>query len=152
MPRPTPPVGVAAITENILKRKWSSIILRHIAAGLFDPDGIARLESGLSAKVLSERLRTMHRYGLVARFPRPAPSNIVEYRATTLGKRVLEILHMIELLEQQVTTGEKLSGPTTNPFGQTNTAQTPFILSAENNEVKKPAMMATELLSTSRLK
>lgn len=92
--------GIAAITENMLKRKWSATILRRLNAGVHDAVEITKLEPGLSPKVISERLRTMHRYALVTRFPRP--TGVIEYRVTTRGKKILEILNTISAVEQQL--------------------------------------------------
>ena len=99
---PTQRIGVAAITENLLKRKWSAVILRHLSHGINDPVEIAKIEADISTKVMNERLRTMVRYGLIARFPRPAPSNVIEYRPTVLGKKILEMIDTINLLDQQL--------------------------------------------------
>jgi DNA-binding HxlR family transcriptional regulator len=102
MNSPAQRIGVAAITENLLKRKWSSIILRHLNQGITDPIEIAKIETDISPKVMSERLRTMVRYGLIARFPRPSPSSVIEYRLTSLGKKILEMIETINLLDQQI--------------------------------------------------
>ncbi|HZP60499.1 MAG TPA: winged helix-turn-helix transcriptional regulator [Opitutaceae bacterium] len=100
---PSPPrVGIAAITENMLKRKWSAIILRYLEKGINDPAEITKREINLSSMVINERLRTMLRYGLIARFPRPAPSNVIEYRLTPLGKKILEMINAIDELDQQI--------------------------------------------------
>ncbi len=99
---PIPRLGVAAITENLLKRKWSATILRYMAKGVSDPAEIARHEVDLSTKVMSERLRSMLRYGLLARFPRPSPSNVIEYRLTPLGKTLLEMINTLDELDQQL--------------------------------------------------
>jgi len=97
-----PRVGIAAITENMLKRKWSAIILRYLEKGVTDPSEITRREVNLSAMVMNERLRTMLRYGLIARFPRPAPSTVIEYRLTPLGKKILEMINAIDRLDQEL--------------------------------------------------
>jgi DNA-binding HxlR family transcriptional regulator len=99
---PIPRLGVAAITENLLKRKWSAAILRYMAKGVSDPAEITKHEVNLSTKVMSERLRSMLRYGLLARFPRPSPSTVVEYRLTPLGKKLLEMIDAIDELDQQL--------------------------------------------------
>jgi DNA-binding HxlR family transcriptional regulator len=104
---PIPRLGVAAITENLLKRKWSATILRHIAKGVSDPAEITRHEANLSTKVMSERLRSMLRYGLLARFPRPSPSNVIEYRLTPLGKTLLEMINALDELDQQLIKSRK---------------------------------------------
>jgi DNA-binding HxlR family transcriptional regulator len=96
---------VAAITENLLKRKWSAIILRHINLGINEPHGIAKIEPALSPKVLSERLRTMVRYELITRYSRPIPGSITAYRLTALGKKILEMIDTINTLDQQLRQG-----------------------------------------------
>ena len=98
-------IGVAAITENLLKRKWSSVILRYLHQGLNDPAEISKIETSISTKVMSERLRTMVRYGLIARFPRPSPSAVIEYRLTALGKKILEMIDCINSLDEQFRQG-----------------------------------------------
>ena len=100
MPPPPPSVGIAAITENLLKRKWSAGILRYLDEGMTDPVEIAKHEPELSPAVMSERLRAMLRYGLIARYPRPAPSKVVEFRLTPRGKKILRMLDMIDRLDQ----------------------------------------------------
>jgi len=105
MNSPAQRIGVAAITENLLKRKWSAVILRHLSHGLNDPHEIAKIETSISPKVMSERLRTMVRYGLIARYPRPAPSDIIEYRLTDLGRKILEMIDTINTLDQQLRQG-----------------------------------------------
>jgi DNA-binding HxlR family transcriptional regulator len=84
----------------MLKRRWSSRILRHLDKGLNDPADILRNESTLSPAVMCERLRTMLRYSLIARFPRPAPSKVVEFRVTPRGKKILKMLDIIDRLDQ----------------------------------------------------
>lgn len=93
-------VGTAAITENLLKRKWSATILRHLDQGITDPAEILKREEQLSAAVMNERLRTMHRYTLIARFPQRGPSMVVEYRLTPRGRKVLKVLNIIDELDQ----------------------------------------------------
>jgi DNA-binding HxlR family transcriptional regulator len=108
MNAPLPRLGVAAITENLLKRKWSAIILRYLEKGVNDPAEITKREVNISTKVMSERLRTMLRYGLLARFPRPAPSKMIEYRLTPLGKKLLELINAIDELDQQLIRSRRL--------------------------------------------
>jgi DNA-binding HxlR family transcriptional regulator len=100
MPPPSPLVGTASITENMLKRKWSASILQYLVDGVTDPAEIAKHEPDLSPAVMSERLRAMLRYNLIARFPRPAPSKVVEFRPTPRGKKILKMLDVIDRLDQ----------------------------------------------------
>jgi DNA-binding HxlR family transcriptional regulator len=116
---PIPRLGVAAITENLLKRKWSAAILRYMAKGVSDPAEITKHEVNLSTKVMSERLRSMLRYGLLARFPRPSPSTVIEYRLTPLGKKLLEMINAIDELDQQLIKSGK---PVEENLGTTSAA------------------------------
>jgi len=93
-------VGTAAVTENLLKRKWSTIILRHLDRGLSDPAEICKLEPDLTPPALNERLRTMLRYSLVTRYPRRGEIKMVEYRLTLRGQKILKMLTLIEHLDE----------------------------------------------------
>lgn len=98
---PTSLAGAAAITENLLKRKWSTAIMRLLEQGINDQAEIVKAQPAISPKALSERLRSMRRFGVVARFPRPGPVGNVEYRLTPLGKKLLELLDMIDQLDRR---------------------------------------------------
>jgi len=65
-------------------------------------DAIAKIEPEISAKVIAERLRTMLRYGLIARFPHSPPSNAVEYRLTLFGKKIHNLFSSICELDNQL--------------------------------------------------
>lgn len=94
-------VGTAAVTENLLKRKWSTIILRHLAAGITDPAEIGKLETDLSPKAMNERLRNMLRFCLITRFPGTSATKSVEYRLTARGHKILKVLNFIDQLDQE---------------------------------------------------
>ena len=99
----TPPeylVGTVTVTENLLKRKWSIIILRHLNNGLTDPVAICKLESGLSPVVMNERLRTMLRYSLITRNTIRLSARLIEYRLTTRGQQILRMLSLIEQMDK----------------------------------------------------
>ena len=98
---PTSLAGAAAITENLLKRKWSTAIMRLLEQGINDQAEIVKAQPAISPKALSERLRSMRRFGVVARYPRPGPAGNVEYRLTPLGKKLLELLDMIDQLDRR---------------------------------------------------
>ena len=93
-------VGTAAVTENLLKRKWSTVILRHMDSGVCDPAEVCRLEPGLTPPALNERLRTMMRYSLVTRYPRRGTPRLIEYRLTLRGQKMLKMLTLIEQLDE----------------------------------------------------
>jgi DNA-binding HxlR family transcriptional regulator len=102
MPPPSHFVGTVAVTENLLKRKWSTVILRHLANGTIDPEEIRKLEPGLSLAAMNERLRNMLRFSLIARYPRPATAKVVEYRLTARGEEILKVINLIEQLDQRI--------------------------------------------------
>ena len=100
-------VGTAAVTENLLKRRWSAVILRHLAAGINDPAEICKRESEISTSAMNERLRNMLRFNLITRYPRASPSKIIEYRLTARGQKVLKILNFIDQLDAEANQQDK---------------------------------------------
>jgi len=101
MIRPSSPVGIATVTENLLKRKWSATILRYLAGGIAVPAEISKREPELTVAVMNERLRTLLRYALVTRTRRPAPAKDTEYHLTPRGQKLLQMLNIIDRLDQQ---------------------------------------------------
>jgi len=89
------------VTENLLKRKWSAVILRHLANGITDPSEIGKLETDLSPKAMNERLRNMLRFCLITRYPGTSNAKLVEYRLTARGHRILKVLNFIDQLDQE---------------------------------------------------
>jgi len=83
----------------MLKRRWSATILRYLDAGMNKPAQITAREPLLSPKVVSERLRTMLRYKLVWRYPQRGSADIIEYRLSPLGKRILGMLDTIDQID-----------------------------------------------------
>ena len=94
-------VGTAAVTENLLKRRWSAVILRHLADGISDPAEICKVEPDISAAAMNERLRNMLRFCLITRFPRASPSKVIEYRLTARGHKILKVLNFIDQLDEE---------------------------------------------------
>ena len=92
-------VGTAAVTENLLKRKWSAIILRHLANNICDPAEICKIERDISPAAMNERLRNMLRFCLIARYPRASPSKVIEYKLTARGHKILKVLNFIDQLD-----------------------------------------------------
>ena len=150
-PPPIPRLGVAAITENLLKRKWSATILRYLDQGVSDPAEITRREINISTKVMSERLRTMLRYGLLARFPRPSPSTVIEYRLTPLGRKLLEMINAIDELDQQLIKSRQsmeenlVINPVSSPNAKPTREAPPLKRPTSHN---RPNSVSSELTST----
>lgn len=91
------------MVEDIVGCKWSLCVLDLIERGCHRPGVMQRSVSGLSAKVLNERLRKLLRYGIIERqvFAEVPPH--VEYRLTPFGRRFSRVLASIRELEREWT-------------------------------------------------
>ncbi len=72
--------------------KWAGMIIRCLEHG---PRRFSELRvplRGITAKVLTQSLRTLERNGLVARTAYAGPTQRVEYELTPLGRSLLEPL------------------------------------------------------------
>jgi DNA-binding HxlR family transcriptional regulator len=99
-------VPVASMVESIVGCKWSVGLLRLLADGCSRPSAILRASSGLSAKVMNERLRKMLRFGIVSRtvFGEKPPVE-VEYVLTPFGRRFMSIIDEVGRLQEAVDRG-----------------------------------------------
>ena len=99
-------VPVASMVESIVGCKWSVGLLRLLAEGCCRPSAILRASTGLSAKVMNERLRKMLRFGIVSRtvFGDKPPVE-VEYVLTPFGRRFMAIIEEVRRLQEAVDRG-----------------------------------------------
>ena len=83
--------------------KWSVMILQNLADGYNRPSALQRACSGLSAKVMNERLRKLVRFGIAQRnvFGDKPPVE-VEYVLTDFGRRFMVILDEVKRLQEAV--------------------------------------------------
>jgi DNA-binding HxlR family transcriptional regulator len=97
---------VASMVESIVGCKWSVRLLQLCAEGHRRPSAFLRACSGLSAKVMNERLRKMIRFGILERtvFGDKPPVE-VEYRLTPFGDRFMGILDAVRRLQEAVDHG-----------------------------------------------
>lgn len=93
------PVGAARMVEDIIGCKWSLSVLGLIAEGVRRPGAMQRRVTGLTAKVLNERLRKLLRFGIIERevFAEVPPR--VEYRLTAFGRKFDGVLKEIAALD-----------------------------------------------------
>ncbi len=98
---PVQPTRITRLLEDVLGCKWSWSILRAIHAGTHRPGQIERAISGLSTKVLNERLRKLVRHGVLKKTEFPEVPPHVEYGFTELGEKFLAVLRQIEMLERE---------------------------------------------------
>lgn len=97
-----PPPATARMVEDIVGCKWSLCVLDLIEQGCNRPGVMQRSVSGLSAKVLNERLRKLLRYGIIERQVYAEVPPHVEYRLTPFGRRFSRILAAIRDLEREL--------------------------------------------------
>ncbi len=99
-------IPVASMVESIVGCKWSVRLLQLCADGHARPSEFLRTCTGLSAKVMNERLRKMIRFGIVRRtvFGDKPPVE-VEYRLTPFGRRFLGIIEEVRKLQDALDRG-----------------------------------------------
>jgi DNA-binding HxlR family transcriptional regulator len=79
---------------ELLGRRWSAAVLRVALEGPVRFTEIRTAVTGLSARLLAERLRELEAAGLMER--RPLPGGAVEYRLTAKGRALGPVIHQIE--------------------------------------------------------
>ncbi|MBE0565919.1 MAG: helix-turn-helix transcriptional regulator [Krumholzibacteria bacterium] len=99
-------IPVASMVESIVGCKWSVGLLGLLAGGCSRPSAILRASTGLSAKVMNERLRKMLRFGIVRRTVHgEKPPVEVEYVLTPFGRRFIGIIDEVRRLQEAVDSG-----------------------------------------------
>jgi DNA-binding HxlR family transcriptional regulator len=86
------------MTRDIVGCKWSLHVLDAIAGGHRRPGRIHAAISGISTKVLNERLRKLQRYGLAERKVFPVAPPRVEYRLTAKGRAFAKAIRSLRTL------------------------------------------------------
>jgi len=99
-------IPVASMVESIVGCKWSVGLLQLLADGCSRPSALLRASTGLSAKVMNERLRKMLRFGIVRRtvFGEKPPVE-VDYVLTPFGRRFIGIIEEVRRLQAAVDSG-----------------------------------------------
>lgn len=100
-PRP-PALSAAAMVESIVGCKWSLEVLARIRDGIHRPGELERSCSGISTKVLNERLRKLVRFGILERESFGEIPPRVEYRFTPFGERFLGVLDAVDALQSDL--------------------------------------------------
>jgi DNA-binding HxlR family transcriptional regulator len=99
-------ITVASMVESVVGCKWSVGLLRLLADGCRRPSALLRASTGLSAKVMNERLRKMLRFGIVQRIVfGDKPPVEVEYVLTPFGRRFIGIIDEVRRLQEAVDRG-----------------------------------------------
>ena len=78
-----------------LTNKWNVLIIRRLSGRTLRPSELRREIGNISAKVLTQALRELESYGLVARTIYPVIPPRVEYRLTELGETLVVALNAL---------------------------------------------------------
>ena len=89
--------------EDVIGCKWYVSVLLAIEAGINRPGMLERHIDGISAKVLSERLRKLTVYGLLEKHSFAEIPPRTEYTLTVLGKKLVSIIQQIHELDTNST-------------------------------------------------
>jgi len=100
---------VEMLLEDVLGCRWTISVLGAVAKGVQRPGALERHIKGISAKVLSDRLRHFTRVGVFERVQFPEIPPRVEYRLTPFGKKFVRLLDEVEKLQVELDTLNKKS-------------------------------------------
>lgn len=78
-----------------LSNKWNVVIIRRLSGRTLRPSELRREVGNISAKVLTQTLRELESYGLVARTIYPVIPPKVEYSLTELGDTLVVALNAL---------------------------------------------------------
>ena len=85
--------------EDVIGCKWSVSVLIAVRDGVVRPGALERHIAGISAKVLSERLGKLTRYGLLSKTAYPEVPPRTEYALTPTGLKLVRIIEQIRELD-----------------------------------------------------
>lgn len=92
-----------------LGHRWNALVLWHLAASPKRHAELLELLSGISAKVLAERLSALARRGLIKKSPLATFPRTVSYALSEQGAGVIGILNLIEVWSRAVGPGTVVS-------------------------------------------
>ncbi len=90
---------VDMLLEDVIGCRWTISVLRAVGSGVTRPGALERHIEGISAKVLSDRLKHFQRAGIFERVVFPEVPPRVEYRLTPFGKKFTNLLKEVEKLQ-----------------------------------------------------
>jgi DNA-binding HxlR family transcriptional regulator len=101
---------VDMLLEDVIGCRWTISVLGAVARGVRRPGALERHIEGISAKVLSDRLRHFTRAGIFERIQFAEIPPRVEYRLTDFGKKFMRLLNEVEKLQAELN-GERGKSP-----------------------------------------
>ena len=81
------------IILNVIANRWSVLIISILSTDTMRFGELRRSISGISTKVLTDRLRRLEEMGLVYRQVHPTSPPSVEYSLTQLGNSLFDIVY-----------------------------------------------------------
>lgn len=93
---------VDMLLEDVIGCRWTISVLRAVNGGVRRPGALERHIEGISAKVLSDRLKHFQRAGIFERVVFPEIPPRVEYRLTAFGKKFCKLLKEVEKLQNEL--------------------------------------------------
>src|SRR5690349_5980602 len=96
------PGRVDVLLEDVLGCRWTISVLRAVSSGVRRPGALERHIPGISAKVLSDRLKNFQHAGIFERVVFPEIPPRVEYGLTSFGKKFMKLLREIEKLQAEL--------------------------------------------------
>ena len=96
---------VDMLLEDVIGCRWTISVLRAVAKGVRRPGAMERHIEGISAKVLSDRLKHFTRAGIFERVVFPEIPPRVEYHLTPFGKKFRKLLREVEKLQSDLNKG-----------------------------------------------
>ncbi len=93
--------------EDVVGCKWSVSVLQAVAEGVSRPGALERHVQGISTKVLSERLRKLTTYGLLAKHAYAEVPPRTEYSLTQNGQKLVSIIDQLKLLDGEIKSAEQ---------------------------------------------
>jgi DNA-binding HxlR family transcriptional regulator len=93
---------VDRLLEDVIGCRWTISVLRAVSSGVTRPGALERHIQGISAKVLSDRLKHFQRAGIFERVQYPEIPPRVEYRLTSFGKKFSRLLKEAERLQREL--------------------------------------------------
>jgi DNA-binding HxlR family transcriptional regulator len=90
--------------EDVIGCKWSVSVLMAISHGIHRPGELQRHISGISTKVLNQRLVKLSAYGLINKTVYPETLPRTEYALTTAGQELAQLVKNIQQLDARIQT------------------------------------------------
>jgi DNA-binding HxlR family transcriptional regulator len=87
---------------DLLERRWQLSIIYAALTGALRFNEFAEAITGISPRMLSERLRDLEGAGLLKRTVLPTSPPTVEYRLTTRGRRLAPVIEAMRAYAENV--------------------------------------------------